>query len=161
MIEFCISRKLIIVFFVQLDLLAEFDTIDKLLAKNRLRSEQRSGGKYSVEILKLWESYWEWIGPLRKIWSFWNVVLKIKIDSYLEWVIQIVKITIIMIGIIIVNISPMCFDPILWKIRMARQNSMGEKLSIGLAAAHRLLSHGVSRHGDSDKRIDTYKIRQS
>ena len=38
---------------------------------------------------------------------------------------------------------------------------MGEKLSIGLAAAHRLLSHGVLRHGDSDKRIDTYKIRQS
>jgi len=37
----------------KLELLAEFDTIDKLLAKNRLRSEQRSGGKYSVEILKL------------------------------------------------------------------------------------------------------------
>ena len=37
-----------------MELLSEYDTIEKLFMKNRRQQEQQTSGKYSVEILKLW-----------------------------------------------------------------------------------------------------------
>ena len=119
----------------QLELLSEYDTIEKLFMKNRRQQEQQTSGKYSVEILKLW------MGE-KPLYEFKNLIIlecnQIKIRA--------------MIGIKIGSTSHMYFVPILWRIKMVKRNNTGERylnticlihinvdwrLLIGLALVHK------------------------